>query len=649
MRSFRTLFPTIVASFAMLTACTVGEPQDGDPKDPSKQDPGVSINFEGKFVSPSMDAALVPDQYIVMLDDKDMPAGSARADVEGFSQNLLASHGIDPDRIRYTFSEAISAFVLIMSYDEIVELAGDPSVKLIEQDQYVQASETWGLDRVDQQDLPLDDNPFTPNGAFEGTGQGTHIYVVDTGVRGTHDEFAGRIGNGFDAFENTEDNGAPEDCQGHGTHVAGTTAGTTYGLAKDATVHAVRVLDCNGSGTIASVVGGIDWVAANAVPGVSVANMSLGGGFSEALNNAVNNAVESGVPFVVAAGNENTRACTKSPASTPSAITVGSTTNSDSRSSFSNFGDCVDIFAPGSNITAAWHTSDSATNTISGTSMASPHVAGAVALFLANNPGATTGDVESALLGTAVEGRVSGPGAGSPNLLLNVGDGNVAPPPPPPPPPADGVLDNGVPATGLGGSRGDTQQFTMDVPAGASNLSFAINGGNGDADLYVRFGSAPGTGSGEYDCRPYLNGNTESCDFAAPQAGTYYVVVRAYSDFSGLSLEGKFDADGGSDCGPEEFILDNLAGGRQEELRYTLNVRDCIGSVNVNIAGGTGDADLYVKFGSEASTSNFDCRPYLWGNNETCSVPATQVGTYHITVRGYSPFTGVTLTATTAE
>lgn len=643
MRAFRTLFPTMLASFAMLTACTVGEPQDGDPKDPSKQDPGVSVNFNGKMVSPGVDAQLVPDQYIVMLDDKDMPAGSARADVEGFSQGILAAHGIDPDRIRYTFSETISAFVLVMSYDELVEISGDPSVKLIEQDQFVEASETWGLDRVDQQDLPLDDNVFNPGGEFAGDASGVHVYIVDTGVRGTHNEFAGRIAPGFDAVDNRDDNGNPEDCQGHGTHVAGTVAGSTYGLAKNATVHAVRVLDCNGSGTNAGVIAGIDWVAANAVAGRSVANMSLGGGRSTSLNQSVANAVNTGVTFVVAAGNESTDACTKSPASEASAITVGSTTSSDGRSSFSNFGTCVDIFAPGSSITSAWIGGDNDTNTISGTSMASPHVAGAVALYLGNNNGASPSAVEGALLGASVDGRVGNPGGGSPNRLLYVGNGGGTPPPPPPPP-GSGVLENGV-AVSSNGSRGDTALFTMDVPAGASNLSFNISGGSGDADLYVRFGSA--ASDTQYDCRPYLNGNNESCDFATPQAGTYHVMVRAYADYSGLSLEGKFEApDGGGGCDLGSGEAADLSGNRGQEQKFTWDVPSCAGKLTVEMSGGTGDADLYVRFGQEASTSSFDCRPYLYGNGETCTFEPAQAGTYHITVRAYTTYTGVTVTAT---
>ncbi|OSC53636.1 serine protease, partial [Streptomyces sp. 4F] len=252
---------------------------------------------------------------------------------------------------------------------------------------------SWGLDRIDQQNRPLDSSYTYPDSA----GQGVTAYVIDTGVRITHSDFGGRASYGYDAIDN--DNTA-QDGHGHGTHVAGTVAGSAYGVAKQAKVVGVRVLDNSGSGTTAQVVAGIDWVARNAAK-PAVANMSLGGGADSALDAAVRNAIASGVTFVVAAGNESTNASTKSPARVTEAITVGATTSSDARASYSNYGSVLDLFAPGSSITSAWNSGDSATNTISGTSMASPHVAGAAALHLADNPSATPAQVASALTSAA--------------------------------------------------------------------------------------------------------------------------------------------------------------------------------------------------------------------------------------------------------
>jgi subtilisin family serine protease len=236
-------------------------------------------------------------------------------------------------------------------------------------------------------------------------------YVIDTGIQ-PHNEFSGRLGSGYTAIN---DGRGTTDCNGHGTHVAGTVGGTTYGVAKQVTLVPVRVLGCDGSGTNSGVIAGMDWVAGRGGP--AVANMSLGGGASTATDSAVSRMTSSGVTTVVAAGNENQNACNVSPARASSAITVGSTTNTDARSSFSNWGSCVDIFAPGSNITSAWIGSTSATNTISGTSMASPHVAGVAAQYLQTNPGASPTTVTNALIGNATTGVVSGTN-GSPNRLL---------------------------------------------------------------------------------------------------------------------------------------------------------------------------------------------------------------------------------------
>ena len=250
--------------------------------------------------------------------------------------------------------------------------------------------------------------------------------MIDTGIRTGHADFGGRATNGFDAF-----GGSGEDCNGHGTHVAGTVGGQTYGVAKGAALVGVRVLDCNGSGYTSGVIDGVDWVTATA-SGPSVANMSLGGGASTALDAAVRNSVAAGVTYAVAAGNENRDACTGSPSRVAEAITVGATDQADARASFSNYGSCLDLFAPGVGVRSAWYTSNTATASLSGTSMASPHVAGAAALYLAANPGASPAAVGTAIAEAATDAVVSNARSANDDLLFTTFGGAAEPPPPPP-------------------------------------------------------------------------------------------------------------------------------------------------------------------------------------------------------------------------
>ncbi|MBX9423142.1 MULTISPECIES: S8 family peptidase [Streptomyces] len=330
-------------------------------------------------------------------------------------------------KIERTYTSALNGYHVELSEAQAKKLAADPAVKSVVQNRVFKVNGTqpsppsWGLDRIDQRALPLNQSYTYPDTA----GQGVTAYIIDTGVRISHSDFGGRAFNGFDAVDN--DNVA-QDGNGHGTHVAGTVAGTAHGVAKKAKIVGVRVLDNNGSGTTAGVVAGIDWVTRNAVK-PAVANMSLGGGVDSTLDTAVRNSIASGVTYAVAAGNSNANASNYSPARVTEAITVGSTTNTDARSSFSNYGSVLDIFAPGSSITSAWNTGDTATNTISGTSMAAPHVAGAAALYLGNNPTATPAQVGTALVNAATPNVVTNPGTGSPNRLLYVGDGGTTPPP----------------------------------------------------------------------------------------------------------------------------------------------------------------------------------------------------------------------------
>mgnify|MGYP002783730238 CR=1 FL=1 len=362
------------------------------------------------------DAEPIPGQYIVTLRDDAPEVAAARgrgADaMRAVAERVAARRNARVERV---YGAALRGFAAKMTDADARALARDPEVELVEQDQVVrksvtQTGATWGLDRIDQRTRPL-------NGSFTytRTGAGTTVYIVDTGINPTHVEFTGRLSSGFTSIA---DGRGTTDCDGHGTHVAGTVGGTVYGVAKGATLVPVRVLDCNGSGSWSGVIAGIDWVASQQRTGPEVANLSLGGGASTSVDNAVANAVSRGVVMVVAAGNSNRDACNFSPARTGSAITVGATTSSDARASYSNFGRCLDVFAPGSSITSAWIGSNSATLSISGTSMASPHVAGVAALYLQGNASASPTTVRNALVAAATANVVTSAGRNSPNLLL---------------------------------------------------------------------------------------------------------------------------------------------------------------------------------------------------------------------------------------
>lgn len=376
-----------------------------------KPEPAVSVLNEN-----SADA--IPGNYIVVYKDDVIAAQSVAVTAV---QTVDAYGG----ELHYTYNAALKGFAATLSETAVSDLLEDPNIAYVEADQIVSIAQqngaTWGLDRIDQRNLPLNSTY-----GYNLTGAGVHAYIIDTGIRTTHSEFTGRTGNGHDAV-----GGGTNDCNGHGTHVAGTIAGTTYGVAKDVVVHSVRVLGCDGSGTLSAIVAGADWVVQNH-QSPAVANMSLGGSASTAMDDAAQSIISAGITLTAAAGNSGDDACGHSPARLPAAVTVGNSNSSDSKSSASSYGTCLDLFAPGSNITSAWIDSDTSTNTISGTSMAAPHVAGVAALYLEANPSASPAQVRNAIVNGATPNKLSNIGAGSPNLLLYslfIGDIPITPTP----------------------------------------------------------------------------------------------------------------------------------------------------------------------------------------------------------------------------
>jgi subtilisin family serine protease len=432
----------------------------------------------------------VPDRYIVVFKPtvRDVP-GEAR-------RQVTAAGG----QLHLTYARVIKGYAATLPPAGLDAVRRAPFVHYVEQDQRVYGTETqspppsWGLDRVDQRDLPLS-NSYT----YLSTGAGVRVYILDTGIRTSHQDFGGRALSGQDFVG---DGNGTNDCHGHGTHVAGTVGGTNYGVAKGATLVAVRVLGCEGWGFNSWIIAGVDWVTVNAQK-PAVANASLGGGYSPASNEAVTQSINSGVLYALAAMNRNADACNFSPASTPAALTVAATGSMDEREMFSNWGPCVDLFAPGAGITSDYHTNDAATAVFTGTSMASPHVAGAAAQYLQQNSSATPAEVAGALIENATVNKVTNPGEGTPNRLLYMGSLN-------------GSLGTWTARTSLPSTRRGI------AVAAAIGILYAIGGTNSTGAL-VRTLHAYSTSTNSWTTRASMPAGRQSGNGAATVTGNIYV------------------------------------------------------------------------------------------------------------------------------
>jgi subtilisin family serine protease len=565
----------------------------------------------------------IAGQYIVTLNTTDPGA------VDAYASDLARGHH---GRVLDTYPESLHGFAVEMSDGDAQQLAADPAVAAVEENAVVSIATTqtpapsWGIDRIDQANLPLDDQ-YT----YSGDGTGVHAYVLDTGVRTTHTDFGGRASTGDDEIGGAACIPTPTSESGHATHVAGTIGGTTYGVAKNVTIVSVRVLDCSGSGSSVQVIGGIEWVTANAVK-PAVANMSLGTkSIVSTIDDAVTASIASGVTYVLAGGNSNKDACLTSPARTPSAITVGATTKTDSRASYSNFGTCLDLFAPGGDTTASggitsdWNTSNTATNTISGTSMATPHVTGAVARYLATNPCATPSDVVSAIPSHATAGKVTSAGTGSPNLLLNTGflGANAAPVPPCAGP--DLTLTAGFDSAHLA--------WTIPSDGGSPITGYAIYrstspGGEGGVPLTT----VSGVNSTTYD------------DNSASSGSTYYYQVAA-KNLGGETRSAEQSVTPLAPTAPAAPVLTATAGNGHVQLTWPLPADNGSALTGFTVARGTTSGGETTLTTLGPSATSFDDTTVTNGttyfytvaaqngvgttpSNEVSATPLTSLGAY---------------------
>ncbi|MFI5624324.1 S8 family serine peptidase [Nocardioides sp. NPDC051685] len=516
-------------------------------------------------------ANAIDGQYIVVMKDQAKAGNGFRASAKSANAAVRSKAEEAGGKVKFTYDAALNGFAATLSDAALAEVRSDPAVDYVEADGVVkatgdQSNPTWGIDRIDQRNLPLSNSYH-----YDQTGSGVTAYIIDTGILSTHSQFSGRVASGYYSVGSST-----TDENGHGTHVAGTVGGSTYGVAKGVTLVPVRVLDAQGSGTDSGVIAGINWVTSNHTTGPAVANMSLGGGASSSLDAAVNSSIADGVTYAVAAGNDNANASSYSPARVANAITVGSTTNTDARSSFSNYGSVVDVFAPGSNITSSWYTSTTATNTISGTSMATPHVAGTAALYLAAHTSATPATVQSWITSNATTGVVTSPGTGSPNRLLYSLEGGGTDPTDPPSTgnllvnpgfesgatgwsASSGVIDNSTSApartgsykawlNGYGSTHTDTLSQSVTLPTTGKTLSF-----------YLRVITNETTTSTAYDKLTVKVGSTTLATYSNLNASSSYA-LKSFSlgSYAGSTVTLTFTGTEDSSLGTS-FLIDDTS------------------------------------------------------------------------------------------
>ncbi|WMS86020.1 S8 family serine peptidase [Pleionea litopenaei] len=544
-----------------------------------------------------------------------------------------------------------AAIAAMLTPKSLAAIQSNPNVEYVEVDpiRYIQASPSpmaestpYGIQMV-QADQVSDS--LTGN---------MKVCIVDTGYELGHEDLISSGVTGDDNDGNGNDTGNwYQPGHPHGTHVAGTIAalgGNNVGVvgvnpSGNLGLHIVKVFNNAGSwGYGSDLVAAVNQCVS---AGSDVISMSLGGGASStAERNAFASALNNGVLSIAAAGNSGNSSLSY-PASYDEVMSVAAVNSSGTRASFSQYNSQVEIAAPGVSVLSTVLNDGYAS--YDGTSMATPHVSGVAALVWSHYPSCSASQIRAALNATAEDrgsaGRDTQYGWGivkakaAYDYLANGCDGGGNPPPPPPG--GDTELTNGQTVSNLSGSQGSEAFFTLDVPAGATDLTFQMAGGSGDADMYVRFGSKPTTST--YECRPYLNGNNETCNISNVQAGTYYVMLRGYSAFSGTSLVGSFNESSGGNGGT--FNKSNLQGASGSWQHFTVQIPQGMSSFTIDMAGGSGDADMYVRRGSQPTTSSYDCRPYRWGNTESCSFNNPASGTWYISVRGYSTYSGVGIDA----
>lgn len=562
----------------------------------------------------------VPGSYLVTLDSGVAPA----ADV---ATALARIHG---GEIGWVYNHALKGFSIEIDRRGALALSADPRVKLVEEDPVVRAIATqsnppYGLDRIDQRNLPLS-NSYV----YNATGAGSTAYVIDSGVRITHTDFGGRASHGYDFVDGDAD---ASDCNGHGTHVAGTIGGSTHGVAKSASIVAVRVLDCNGDGAGADIIAGVDWVTAQHVPGdKDVANMSLGTliGTSSTIDAAVRNSIADGTTYALAAGNGNALgiaddACSYSPSRVTEGIVVSATDSTDRKASFANYGTCVDIFAPGVSIQSTWNTSDSATNSISGTSMASPHVAGVAAQYLEANGATAPATVSNALTSNATTGKVTSAGSGSPNRLLYNGfiTAGTTPTPTPTPPPG-----NAAPTASYTSScSGLTCTFTdtsTDSDGTISSRSWNFGDGNtSTAQNPTHAFAAAGT---------YTVALTVTDNGGATGTTSKAVTVSSTSDpdpSTPTLSNGVARSDTNGAAGTWKYYKIQVPAGRSQ-LKVDLTGAAC------GLLGCDPDLDLYVQRGAKPTEASYACRHYTSASTGSCTVSNPAADWWYVGVHVYS-------------